>query len=72
MRIPNTARPPPHAIVAAACRKGLKIDPRIAYNANSSDVSAQVLQLKSADPDVAIFVSYTSDAILFTEDDAHA
>jgi branched-chain amino acid transport system substrate-binding protein len=28
-------------------------------------VSAQVLQLREAQPDVAIFVSYTSDAILF-------
>jgi branched-chain amino acid transport system substrate-binding protein len=54
-----------NAIIAAANAKGLKVDPRIAYNANSSDVSAQVLQLKSADPDVVIFVSYTSDSILF-------
>jgi branched-chain amino acid transport system substrate-binding protein len=53
------------AIVTAASAKGLTIDTRIAYNANSSDVSAQVLQLKSADPDVVIFVSYTSDSILF-------
>ncbi|MFL5254332.1 MAG: ABC transporter substrate-binding protein [Rhodopila sp.] len=54
-----------NAIIAAVNAKGLKVDPRIAYNANSSDVSAQVLQLKSADPDVVIFVSYTSDSILF-------
>ena len=54
-----------NAIIAAATAKGLKIDTRIAYNANSSDVSAQVLQLKSFDADVVIFVSYTSDAILF-------
>ncbi|MDR3530741.1 MAG: ABC transporter substrate-binding protein [Rhodopila sp.] len=54
-----------NAIIAAATAKGLKVDIRIAYNANSSDVSAQVLQLKSADPDVVIFVSYTSDSILF-------
>jgi len=44
-----------NAIIAAASGKGLKIDTRIAYNANSSDVSAQVLQLKSADPDAVIF-----------------
>lgn len=56
-----------NAIIAAAAEKGLKVDPRIAYNANSSDVSAQVLQLKSADPDVVIFVSYTSDSILFAK-----
>jgi branched-chain amino acid transport system substrate-binding protein len=54
-----------NAIIAAASDKGLKIDTRIAYNANSSDVSAQVLQLKSADVDAVIFVSYTSDSILF-------
>jgi branched-chain amino acid transport system substrate-binding protein len=53
------------AITTAVAAKGLKIDTHIAYNANSSDVSAQVLQLKSADPDVVIFVSYTSDSILF-------
>jgi branched-chain amino acid transport system substrate-binding protein len=54
-----------NAIITAAAEKGLKIETRIAYNANSSDVSAQVLQLKSANPDVVIFVSYTSDSILF-------
>ncbi|MDQ2765098.1 MAG: ABC transporter substrate-binding protein [Pseudomonadota bacterium] len=54
-----------NAIITAATDKGLKIDTRIVYNANSSDVSAQVLQLKNASPDVAIFVSYTSDSILF-------
>jgi branched-chain amino acid transport system substrate-binding protein len=54
-----------NAIIAAASEKGLKIETRIAYNANSSDVSAQVLQLKDFDADVVIFVSYTSDAILF-------
>jgi branched-chain amino acid transport system substrate-binding protein len=53
------------AIIAAASARGLQVDTRIAYNANSSDVSAQVLQLKSASPDVVIFISYTSDSILF-------
>jgi len=56
-----------NAIVPALIEKGFKVDPRIAYNANGSDVSAQVLQLKSAEPDVVIFVSYTSDAILFSK-----
>ncbi|MBS0644134.1 MAG: ABC transporter substrate-binding protein [Proteobacteria bacterium] len=56
-----------NAIAAALEAKGMKVDPRIPYNANSSDVSAQVLQLKSADPDVAVFVSYTSDSILFAK-----
>ena len=54
-----------NAIIAALSGKGMKVDPRIAYNANSSDVSAQVLQLKSAGVDAVIFVSYTSDSILF-------
>ncbi|HQT78508.1 MAG TPA: ABC transporter substrate-binding protein [Rhodopila sp.] len=45
------------AIGKAAEAKGLKVDPHLVYNANSSDVSAQVLQLKSAAPDVVIFVS---------------
>ena len=54
-----------NAIIDAAKAKGLNVGLRIAYNANSSDVSAQVLQLKDAAPDVVIFVSYTSDAILF-------
>lgn len=54
-----------NAILAAVKAKGLNVPLRIAYNANSSDVSAQVLQLKSASPDVVIFVSYTSDSILF-------
>ena len=54
-----------NAIIDAAKAKGLNVGLRIAYNANSSDVSAQVLQLKDAGPDVVIFVSYTSDAILF-------
>ena len=38
---------------------------RIAYNANGADVSAQVLQLKAANPSLVIFISYASDAILF-------
>ena len=55
------------AIAAALAAKGLKLTQRIPYNANASDVSPQVLQLKNAAPDVVIFVSYTSDAILFTK-----
>ena len=52
-------------IKAIDAKGGMKVDPRIQYSANSSDVSAQVLQLKQANPDVVIFVSYTSDSILF-------
>jgi branched-chain amino acid transport system substrate-binding protein len=55
------------AIIGAVKGKGMTIDQRIAYNANSSDVSAQVLQLKNENPDAVIFVSYTSDAIQFTK-----
>jgi branched-chain amino acid transport system substrate-binding protein len=53
------------AISKAIEAKGLKISPHIAYSANSTDVSAEVLQLKQANPDAVIFVSYTSDSILF-------
>ena len=53
------------AIIKAVTAKGLKADLRIPYNANSTDVSSQVLQLKNNQPDVVIFISYTSDAILF-------
>ena len=38
---------------------------RIPYSANSTDVQPQVLQLKEKNPDVVIFISYTSDAILY-------
>ena len=38
---------------------------RIPYAASSTDVSAQVLQLKQAQPDVIIFISYTADSILY-------
>ena len=55
------------AIVKALTAHGYKIAPRIVYAASSTDVSAEVLQLKQANPDAAVFVSYTSDAILFTK-----
>ena len=49
----------------AAKAAGFTIGLEIPYNANTTDVSAQVLQLKEAKPDVVLFVSYTSDAILY-------
>jgi branched-chain amino acid transport system substrate-binding protein len=49
----------------AADAAGFKVAAQIPYNANTTDVSAQVLQLKEKDPDVVLFVSYTSDAILY-------
>lgn len=49
----------------AAADAGFEVSLEIPYNANTTDVSAQVLQLKEADPAVVLFVSYTSDAILY-------
>ena len=48
-------------------KDGLPITQKIAYSANSSDVQPQVLQLKEKNPDVVIFISYTSDAILYAK-----
>jgi branched-chain amino acid transport system substrate-binding protein len=53
------------AIEAEAKKVGFPVAIRIPYSANGPDVSAQVLQLKNANPSVALFVSYASDAILF-------
>jgi branched-chain amino acid transport system substrate-binding protein len=51
----------------AAKKSGLEVAADLSYNANTTDVSVQVLELKSKKPDAVIFVSYTSDAILFTK-----
>src|SRR6267154_1556594 len=48
-------------------KDGLSVTQKIAYSANSSDVQPQVLQLKEKNPDVVIFISYTSDAFLYTK-----
>src|SRR5262245_1534440 len=48
-------------------KDGLPVTQKIAYSANSTDVQPQVLQLKEKNPDVVIFISYTSDAILYTK-----
>lgn len=53
------------SIVEAAKSAGVTVAAQIAYNANSSDVTAQVLQLKTLKPDAVIFVSYTADIILY-------
>ncbi len=53
------------SVLDAAKSANIKVAGQIAYNANSSDVSAQVLQLKSMQPDAVIFVSYTADIILY-------
>lgn len=44
---------------------GINVVAQIPYNANSSDATAQVLQLKEKKPDCVIFISYTADAILY-------
>jgi branched-chain amino acid transport system substrate-binding protein len=49
----------------AAKENGFNISVEIPYSANTTDVQSQVLQLKDKNPDVIIFVSYTSDAILY-------
>ena len=44
---------------------GFKIAAQIPYTANTTDVQAQVLQLKSLNPDAVVFISYTNDSILY-------
>jgi branched-chain amino acid transport system substrate-binding protein len=53
------------SILDAAKAANINVTAHITYNANSSDVTAQVLQLKSANPDAVIFISYTADSILY-------
>src|SRR5438105_7361101 len=53
------------SILEAAKAANINVAAQIPYNANSSDVSAQVLQLKTAKPDAIIFISYTADTILY-------
>jgi branched-chain amino acid transport system substrate-binding protein len=45
--------------------RGFELIADVPYNANTADVSSQVLQLKDKKPDAVIFVSYTSDTILY-------
>jgi branched-chain amino acid transport system substrate-binding protein len=54
-------------IEAAAGKANIPVALRIPYSANSADVSVQVLQLKERKPDVVIFISYTSDSILYVK-----
>ncbi len=53
------------SILDAAKAGNINVAAHISYNANSSDVSAQVMQLKSVNADVVIFISYTADSILY-------
>jgi len=48
-----------------AAKYGINVVAQIPYNANGTDVSAQVLQLKDKKPDCVVFISYTQDAILY-------
>lgn len=49
----------------AAKKQGFKVVAKIPYNANTTDVTAQVLLMKERKPDAVIFISYTQDAILY-------
>lgn len=53
------------AIETAAKAAGFPVSIRVRYSANTPDVSAEVLSLRAKNPDVVLFVSYTSDAILY-------
>jgi branched-chain amino acid transport system substrate-binding protein len=53
------------AIEAEAKKDNMPVAIRIPYSASSTDVTAQVLQLKEKNPDVVIFISYTADSILY-------
>ena len=46
---------------------GLNVSQHIPYSANTTDVQPQLLQMKEKNPDVVIFISYTSDAILYAK-----
>jgi len=50
-----------------AVKNGFNVALLIPYPANTTDVQPQVLQLKDKNPDVVVFVSYTSDAILYSK-----
>jgi branched-chain amino acid transport system substrate-binding protein len=50
-----------------ATKGGFNVSVVIPYPANTTDVQPQVLQLKEKNPDVVVFVSYTSDAILYAK-----
>ncbi len=51
----------------AAKESGFNISLQIPYSANTTDVQSQVLRMRDEKPDVLVFVSYTSDAILFVK-----
>ena len=52
-------------VLAQAKAHGINVIAQIAYSANATDVTAQILQLKAKNPDAVVFISYTADAILY-------
>lgn len=54
-------------VVDSAPDFGMEVVENIVYPANSTNVSAEVIKLKNANPDAVIMASYTSDAILFIQ-----
>ena len=66
-RTPSTATRSPASSRSEFGKDGRNVAQEIAYSANSTDVQPQVLQLKEKNPDVVIFISYTSDAILYAK-----
>lgn len=57
----NTAK----AVAKFAKQSSREVIASIAYSAGTTNVNAETQKLSAAKPDVAIFASYTSDAILF-------
>src|SRR5436853_7502056 len=53
------------SVLEAAKQANIPVAAQVPYNANSTDVSAQVLQLKDKKPDAVIFISYTADTFLY-------
>ena len=53
------------AVEGEAKKSGINVALRVPYSANATDVGPQVLQLKDKKPDAIIFISYTSDSILY-------
>ena len=49
----------------AAKKDNVRVAIRIPYSASTTDVTAQVLQLKEKNPNLIIFISYTADSILY-------
>src|SRR3954467_15676481 len=53
------------SVAEAAKAANIPIAAQVPYNANSTDVSGEVLQLKDKKPDAVIFISYTADTVLY-------